>query len=366
MSTNKENDMSLVTRRSFMKTATAGLALPALGRGAFAAEPLKMGFVYPGPVGDFGWSWAHNKGRLAMLEALKGQVVADYVENVKEDASAIPIIKDLAQQGNKLIFTASFGFMDQTIEAAKQLPDIKFEHCAGYKKADNVGLYNERFYQGRSVVGTIAGHMSKTGVIGYLGSFKIPEVVMGVNAFTLSAQAVNPKITTKLVMIDTWFDPAKEAAAAQTLANLGCDFIATHTDSPAALQVCEKRKIYGFGQGADMSRFAPHAHLTAIEDIWGPYYISRAKAMLGGSWTADNTWWGMKEGTVVISPYNAAVAADARAAADKIIAGWKDGSYDVFTGSISDQSGKERVAKGERMKDEEILVMDWYVKGVQS
>ena len=202
--------MTMITRRNLMKTAAAaGLTLPAIGRGAFAAEPLKIGFVYPGPVGDYGWSWAHNKGRLAMDEALKGQVVSSYVENVKEDASAIPIIKDLAQQGNKLIFTASFGFMDQTIEAAKQLPDTKFEHCAGYKKADNVGLYNERFYQGRSVVGTIAGHMSKSGVIGYLGSFKIPEVVMGVNAFTLSAQAVNPKITTKLVMIDFLVRPGQ-------------------------------------------------------------------------------------------------------------------------------------------------------------
>ena len=152
--------------------------------------------------------------------------------------------------------------------------------------------------------------MSKTGTIGYLGSFKIPEVVMGVNSFTLAAQAVNPKITTKLVMIDTWFDPAKEASAAETLANLGCDFITTHTDSPAALQVCEKRKIFGFGQGADMSRFAPHAHLTAIEDIWGPYYISRAKAMLDGSWKADSVWWGFKEGTVVISPYNKAMPDD--------------------------------------------------------
>jgi len=321
--------MGTVTRRNFVKTAAASLALPAIGRSAFAAEPLKVGFVYLGAIGDFGWTWAHEKGRKALVDALKDQVVADYVENVKEDASAVPIMKDLAQQGHKLIFATSFGYMDQTIEVAKQFPDVKFEHCTGFKRADNVGTYNSRFHQGRAVEGTLAGMMSKTGTIGYLGSFKIPEVVMGVNSFTLSAQAVNPKITTKLVMIDTWFDPAKEAAAAQTLANLGCDFIATHTDSPAALQVCEKRKIYGFGQGADMSRFAPHAHLTAIEDIWGPYYISRAKAMLGGSWTADNTWWGMKEGTVVISPYNAAVPADARAAADKIIAGWKDGSYDV-------------------------------------
>jgi basic membrane protein A and related proteins len=359
--------MSMITRRNLMKTAAAaGLTLPAMGRGAFAAEPLKIGFVYPGPVGDYGWSWAHNKGRLAMDEALKGQVVSSYVENVKEDASAIPIIKDLAQQGNKLIFTASFGFMDQTIEAAKQLPDTKFEHCAGYKKADNVGLYNERFYQGRSVVGTIAGHMSKTGVIGYLGSFKIPEVVMGVNAFTLSAQAVNPKITTKLVMIDSWFDPAKEASAAETLANLGCDFITTHTDSPAALQVCEKRKIYGFGQGADMSRFAPHAHLTAIEDIWGPYYITRAKAMLDGTWKPDDVWMGFKEGCVAMSPYNKAMPDDVKAAADKIIAGWKDGSYDVFTGEIKDQAGAVKVPNGDRMKDADISVMDWYVQGVQS
>ena len=356
----------MITRRNFVTSAAAGLAGARALRRAVAAEPLKVGFVYTGAVGDFGWTWAHEKGRKALVDALKDQVVANYVENVKEDASAIPVMKDLAQQGNKLIFTTSFGFMDQTIEAAKAFPDVKWEHCTGFKRADNVGTYNSRFYQGRSVVGTIAGMMSKTGVIGYLGSFKIPEVVMGVNSFTLSAQAVNPKITTKLVMIDTWFDPAKEAAAANTLANLGCDVITTHTDSPAALQVCEKRKLYGFGQGADMSRFAPHAHLTGIEDIWGPYYISRVKAMLEGSWKPDDVWWGFKEGTVVMSPVNPAMPADVKAAADKIIAGWKDGSYDVFTGPISDQSGKERVAKGDRMKDADILVMDWYVKGVQS
>jgi basic membrane protein A and related proteins len=358
--------MIFVTRRKFIRTTAAGLAMPALGRGAFAAEPLKIGFVYTGPVGDSGWTWAHNKGRLAMDEALKGQVVSSYVENVKEDASAIPIMKDLAQQGNKLIFTASFGFMDQTIEAAKQLPDTKFEHCAGYKTADNVAVYDSRFYQGRSVVGTIAGHMSKTGVIGYLGSFKIPEVVQGVNSFTLSAQAVNPKITTKLVMIDSWFDPAKEAAATETLANLGCDVITTHTDSPAALQVLEKRKLYGFGQGANMSKFAPHAHLTAIEDIWGPYYITRAKAMLDGTWKSQHVWLGFKDGTVVMSPWNPAMPDNVKAAADKIVAGWKDGSYDVFTGEIKDQSGAVKVPKGQRMEDKDIATMDWYVQGVQS
>src|SRR5271165_437606 len=183
--------MSLVTRRGFVQTAAAGLALPAFGRNAFAAEPLKVGFVYLGAIGDYGWTWSHEKGRKAMVDALKGQVVADYVENVKEDASAIPILKDLAQQGHKLIFATSYGYMDQCVEVAKQFPNVKFEHCTGYKHADNLGTYNSRFHQGRAVEGTIAGMMSKTGTIGYLGSYKVPEVVLGVNSFTLAAQAVN-------------------------------------------------------------------------------------------------------------------------------------------------------------------------------
>ena len=362
----KEKKMSTITRRNFVKAAAAGLALPALGRSALAAEPLKIGFIYLGPVGDFGWTWAHDKGRKAMLDALNGQVTADYVENVKEDASAIPILKDLAQQGHKLIFATSYGYMDQCVEVAKQFPDVKFEHCTGYKSADNLGTYNSRFHQGRAVEGTIAGMMSKSGVIGYLGSYKVPEVVLGVNSFTLSAQAVNPKITTKLVMIDSWFDPAKEAAAVETLANLGCDVVAQHTDSPAGLQVCEKRKVWCFGQGADMARFAPKTQLTAIEDIWGPYYISRAKAVLDGTWKADDAWWGFKEGTVVMGPYNKTLPADVAAAADKIIAGWKDGSYDVFTGEIKDQTGAVKVPKGEHMTDDKLATIDWYVQGVQS
>ncbi len=363
----REKNVNSINRRNFLQTAAAGLsALPALGRPAFAAEPLKVGYIFLGPIGDYGWTWAHNKGRLAMDAALKGQVVSSYVENVKEDASAVPILKDLAQNGSKLIFTTSYGYMDQTIEVAKQFPDVKFEHCTGYKHADNVGTYNSRFHQGRAVEGTIAGLLSKSGTIGYLGSYKVPEVVLGVNSFTLSAQAVNPNIKTKLVMIDSWFDPAKEAAAVQTLINLGCDVVAQHTDSPAGLQVCEQRKVWCFGQGADMSRFAPKTQATGIEDIWGPYYISRAKAALDGTWKPDDAWWGFKEGTVVMSPYNKALPDNVKASADKIIAGWKDGTYDVFTGPIVDQDGKERVAKGQRMEDKDLAVIDWYVKGVQS
>ena len=202
--------MTILTRRNFVKTAAAMSTLPLLGRSAFADEPLKVGYIYLGPVGDFGWTWAHDKGRKAMVAALGGKVTADYVENVNEDASATPVIKDLAQQGHKLIFTTSFGYMDQTLEVAKDFPDVKFEHCTGYKHAANVGTYNNRFHEARAACGTIAGMMSKTGTIGYLGSFKVPEVVLGVNSFALAAQAQNPNIKVKLVMIDCWFDPAKE------------------------------------------------------------------------------------------------------------------------------------------------------------
>ena len=275
-------------------------------------------------------------------------------------------MKDLAQQGNKLIFTTSYGYMDQTLEAAKQFPAVKWEHCTGYKRADNVGTYNSRFYQGRAVTGTIAGMMSKTGVIGFVGSFKIPEVVMGVNAFTLAAQAINPKITTKLVMIDTWFDPAKEAAAAETLANLGCDVIAQHVDSPGGAA--------GLREAQDLwvRLWRGHVALRAQSASDGeprPLGALLHRARQGDarrSWKSDDVWWGFKEGLLAMAPYSKAVPDNVRAAADKIIADTKAGTYEVFTGPISDQTGKERIAKGQRMEDKDLLVMDWYVKGVQS
>ena len=358
--------MYVLTRRNFVKSAAATSAASLLGSRAFAEEPLKVGFVYLGPIGDFGWTWAHEKGRKAMLAALGDKVTADYVENVPEDASATPVIKDLAAQGHKLIFTTTFGYMDQTMTVAADYPNTMFEHCTGYKHAKNVGTYNSRFHEGRAVEGTIAGMMSKTGTIGYLGSFKVPEVVLGVNAFALAAQAVNPNIKVKLVLIDSWFDPSKEAAATETLTNLGCDVVAPHTDSPAVLQVLEKKKLYGFGNAADMSRFAPHAQLTAIENIWGPYYISRAQAMLDGKWEADDAWWGIKEGAVTFAPYNKALPANVVAASDKVINGYKDGSYDVFTGPIYDQAGTLKAPKGEKMSLKDLATIDWYVKGVQS
>ncbi len=358
--------MAILNRRTLLKTGVAAAALPLVGSRAFAQEKLKVGFVFLGPIGDYGWTWAHNKGREALEAALGDQVETVYVENVAEDASAIPVMRDLAQQGCKLIFTTSYGYMDQTLEVAKEFPDVKFEHCTGFKRADNVATYNSRFHEGRAVLGTIAGMMSKSGTLGYLGSYKVPEVVLGVNSFLLAAQKKNPDATLKLVFIDSWFDPPKEAAATETLLNLGADIVTTHTDSPAALQILEQRGLYGFGQGADMSSFAPNAHLTAIEDIWGPHYIKRAQAVLDGSWTSEDMWDGMVDGTVVISPYNAAVPADVVAEADKIKAGYMDGSFDIFTGPIYDQDGNLKVADGVKMTLGELATIDWFVKGVES
>jgi len=358
--------MNGISRRTLIKTAGAAATLSALGRPALAAEKIKVGFVFLGPIGDYGWTWAHNQGRLMVEKELGDKVETVYVENVNEDASAIPVIRDLAQQGCKLIFTTSYGYMDQTIQVAKEFPDVKFEHCTGYKRADNVSTYNSKFHEGRACLGTIAGMMSKSSTLGYLGSYKVPEVVLGVNSFALSAQKQNPNAKVKLVLIDSWFDPPKEAAATETLINLGCDFVTTHTDSPAPLQILEQKGLYGFGQGADMSRFAPHAHLTAIEDYWGPYYVERAKAVLDGSWKSMDTWDGFKEGTVKLAPYNKEIPANVDTASDKVRSGYMDGSYNIFTGPIYDQEGKLRVKEGEVISDADLAVMDWFVKGVET
>ena len=358
--------MAILTRRDFVKAAGAAATLPLLGSRAFAQDKLKIGFIFLGPIGDYGWTWAHNKGRLAIEAALGDKVETLYTENVAEDASAIPAISDLANAGCKLIFTTSYGYMDQTIEVAGKFPDVKFEHCTGFKRADNVSTYNSKFHEGRAVLGTIAGMMSKTGKLGYLGSYKVPEVVLGVNSFTLAAQKKNPNATVSLVLIDSWYDPPKEAAATETMIALGDDIITTHTDSPGPLQILEQKGLFGFGQGADMSQFAPNAHLTAIEDIWGPYYTARAQAVLDGSWASADTWEGFKEGTVVIAPYNKSVPADVAAAADEIQAGYKAGTYNIFTGPIYDQSGALKVKDGEVIADADLAVMDWFVKGVES
>jgi basic membrane protein A len=369
MSANRREDrMSLITRRTLLKAGGAAAAtLPLAGGRAFAQDgPLKVAFIYVGPVGDFGWTYAHDQGRLEAQAHFGDKVVTSYVENVAEGPDAERVMRNLADDGNTLIFATSFGFMNPTVKVAKRYPDVMFEHATGYQGADNLALYNSRFYQGRAILGTIAGHMSKTGVGGYIASFPIPEVVMGINAFTLAAQKVNPDFQTRVVEVSSWYDPAKEADAAKALLDQGADIITQHTDSPAALQAAEQRGAYAFGQAWDMSSFAPKAHLTAIVDHWGGYYTDRIQAALDGTWEPTDTWGGLKEGMVQMAPWNPAIPAEVVAAAEAMQAGQTDGSIEIFTGPITDQAGAEKVAAGATLDDGALLSMDWYVAGVQS
>lgn len=354
-------------RRGFvLGSAAAGLGLAAGLRPAFAQEPLKVGFVYVGPVTDNGWTYRHDVGRKAIEAAYPGKVTTSFVENVAEGPDAERVIRQLAAGGSGLIYTTSFGFMNPTVKVAKQFPKVRFEHATGYLAASNLATYNARFYEGRAVIGTIAGRLSKTGKIGYIGSFPIPEVVMGINAFTLAAQKINPGIRTVVVWANAWHDPGKEADAAKTLLDQGCDILAQHTDSAAPLQVAEQRGAYGFGQAADQSAFAPKGQLTAIVDNWGPYYIERTGAVMDGSWKTHQVWYGLKEGMVEIAPYGPGVTDDARADAERVRQAIIAGTLHPFAGPIKDQKGEEKVAAGAAAPDDVLAKMDWYVEGVQA
>ncbi len=358
--------MTLITRRSLLRTGAAAATLPLVAGRAFAQEPLKVAFVYVGPVGDFGYTYAHDQGRQEAEAAFGDKIQTTYVENVAEGPDSERVIRNLAEDGNQLIFTCSFGFMNPTIKVAKRYPDVKFEHCSGYQQAPNVATYNARFYEGRAVCGTIAGHLSKSGIAGYIASFPIPEVVSGINGFTLAAQRVNPAFQTKVVWVSSWYDPAKEADAAKALFDQGADIISQHTDSPAALQAAEQRGLFAFGQAWDMSSFAPGAHLTAIQNDWGVYYIDRIQKMLDGAWETGDSWWGFKQGMLKMSPFNEKIPEEVIAAANETQAGIVDNSAPVFAGPIKDQAGAEKVAAGATLDDGSVLSMDWYVEGVQS
>lgn len=353
-------------RRGFvLGTAATSVGLAAGLRPVLAQEPLKVGFVYVGPATDNGWTYRHDVGRKAVEAAYPGKVATSFVENVPEGPDAERVIRQLASTGHGLIFTTSFGFMNPTVRNAKQFPAVKFEHCTGYQTAPNLAVYNARFYEGRAVIGTIAGHMSKTGKVGYIGSFPIPEVVMGINAFTLAAQKVNPNLKTVVVWVNSWHDPGKEADAAKTLLDQGCDILSQHTDSAAPLQVAEQRGMHGFGQAADQSAFAPQGQLTAIVDNWSPYYIERAGAVMDGSWQSHSIWYGLKEGMVEIAPYGPAVEESVKAEAERVRTGIIAGTLHPFAGPIRDQGGAVRIAEGATATDEELSKMDWYVEGVQ-
>ena len=342
---------------------TAALAL--LAGPAQAADPFKVGFVYVGPIGDHGWTYRHDEGRKAVEAAFGDKVKTTYVENVSEGPDAERVIRQLASSGHGLIFTTSFGFMNPTLKVAKKFPKVKFEHATGYKRAPNLSTYSGRFYEGRHVAGLIAGHMTKTNVIGYIASFPIPEVVRGINAFTLALRSVNPKAEVKVVWVNTWYDPGKEGDAAKALIDQGADVISQHTDSPAPLQVAESRGAFAIGQASDMKRFAPKAQLMAIVDDWNPYYVARTKAAMEGTWKSQDTWDGIKPGMVVVASINESLPDNVRAKAMQAVEDLKSGKVHAFDGPVKDQSGKVRVPAGEHASDEMLLGMDWYVEGVQ-
>jgi len=351
-------------RKILMAAATAVMTIAATTFIASAADKLKIGFIYLGPIGDLGWTYMHELGRQAMVKELGDKVETTYLENVSEGPDAERSIVQLARTGHQLIFTTSCGYMDPTLKVAKQFPKAKFEHATGFKRAPNMGTYSGRFYEGRYIQGVIAGKMSKKGVLGYIASFPIPEVISGINATILGAQSVNPDIKVKVIWVNTWFDPGKEADAAKALADQGADVLMQHTDSPAAMQVAAQRGIFAFGQDSDMTKFGPKTQLTSIVNNWGPYYTRQAKAALDGTWKAGDTWDGLKEKMVLMAPYTN-MPGDVKALAEKTEAAIVAGTLHPFKCPVLGQDGKEVECKGGKNLDAgQILGMNFYVKGV--
>ena len=350
------------------KTIVAAAAVLLLAAGftgaASAADKLKVGFIYLGPVGDFGWTYQHELARQALVKEFGDKIETTYLENVPEGPDSERAIEQLVRAGNKLIFTTSFGYMDPTLKVAKKYPNVHFEHATGFKKDKNMSIYNGRFYEGRYIQGVIAGKMSKAGVLGYIGSFPIPEVIMGINATMLGAQTVNPNIKVKIIWVNTWFDPGKEADAAKALLDQGADVIMQHTDSPAAMQISAERGKLAFGQDSEMIKFGPKTQLTSIMDNWAPYYIDRVKAELDGTWKQEDTWGGLKSKLVVMAPYTN-MPDDVKKLAEQTEADIVAGKLLPFKCPIKDQEGKDVECKGgDHLDDGQVLGMNFYVKGI--
>lgn len=331
---------------------------------AVPADQLKPGFVYVGPVGDGGWTYMHDQGRLEMEEAFPG-ITSSIVESVPEGPDAARVMETFIRNGSKIVFATSFGYMDFVQEVAKRHPDVAFMHCSGFKRADNVGTYFGRMYQARYLSGLVAGNATKSNVIGFVAAHPIPEVIRGINAFTLGAREVNPNVKVKVIWLFSWFDPGKEKEATKALIDSGADVIAMHADTGAAPQAAEEAGVYVVGYNNDMSKYAPTKHLTAPVWDWGKIYSRVADQLTKGTWKSEDIWWGLKEGFVDLAPYNKDVTESTRTlvAAEKkaIIAGDKD----VFDGPLKDQAGKIIVPEGMAMSDGDMLSMNWFVEGVE-
>ncbi|MCP1169734.1 BMP family ABC transporter substrate-binding protein [Limimaricola litoreus] len=343
-------------------TAAMGLATGAMAQD----DKTKVGFIYVGPIGDLGWSYQHDQGRLAVEEEFGDKVETVYVESVPEGPDAERVLTQMALQGADMIFTTSFGFMEATMNAAQKFPDVKFEHATGYQRADNVSTYSARFYEGRAVQGLIAGEMTESNIIGYIGSYPIPEVIRGINAAYLQAKKVNPEVEFRVVWAYTWFDPAKEAEAAKALIDAGADVILQHTDSTAPQAAAQEAgDVITFGQASDMLDYAPEPRVSSIIDNWNQYYIDRVGAVMDGSWESQDTWGGIDSGMVEIGEITEAVPAEVKQAAlelkDKIAAG----EVHPFTGPINKQDGSAWLAEGETADDETLAGMNFYVEGLK-
>jgi basic membrane protein A len=346
-------------------------AAPAAGASAAAsaaapkAEPLKIAFVYVGPVGDGGWTFAHDNGRKAVEKEFGDKVSTSIVEKVLENADAERVFRDQIGQGNKLIFGTTFGYMEPMLKVAADAKDVKFEHATGYKTADNMRTYDSRTYEGAYMAGVVAGAMTKTNTLGVVGSHPIPEVLRNINAFTLGAQSTNPKVKTKVVWVGDWFNPPKEAEAATALINGGADVLMQNTDSPAVLKTAEEKGKRAFGWDSDMTAYGPKAHLGSAVINWGPYYVKATRDALEGKWATGQAWWGVKEGAIDFVSVADDVPAEIKAKIDTIKAGLKDGSFAIWKGPIVDNTGKEQLAKDAVADDKFLSGVKFYVKGVE-
>ncbi len=346
--------------------APAPAAAPAAAAPAPAKpEPLKIAFAYVGPVGDGGWTFAHDNARKAVEKEFGDKVVTSFVEKVPESADAERVLRDMAGQGNKLIFGTTFGYMEPMLKVAADTKGVKFEHATGYKTSENMRTYDSRTYEGAYMAGVIAGKMSKSGTLGVVASIPIPEVIRNINSFTMGAQSVNPKVKTKVVWVNEWFNPPKETEAATALINGGADVLFQNTDSSAVLQTAEKMGKRAFGWDSDMTAYGPKAHLASSIINWAPYYIKATKDALNGTWSTGSIWWGVKEGSIDIVSIAADVPDDTKKKIDEIKAGLSAGTFAIWKGPIMGQDGKELVAKDAVADDKFLSGVNFYVKGVE-
>ncbi|MEY4976785.1 MAG: hypothetical protein RIQ97_1980 [Pseudomonadota bacterium] len=333
---------------------------------AAKAEPLKIAFAYVGPVGDGGWTFAHDNARKALEKEFGDKIVTSYVENVPESADAERVLRDMASQGNKLIFGTTFGYMEPMLKVAADNKEVKFEHATGYKQADNMRTYDSRTYEGAYMAGVIAGKMTKSNTLGVVASIPIPEVIRNINSFTMGAQSVNPKIKTKVVWVNEWFNPPKETEAATSLINGGADVLFQNTDSPAVLKTAQEKGKRAFGWDSDMTAYGPKAHLASAIINWSPYYIKATRDVLEGKWTGNSgVWWGVKEGAIDIVSIADDVPEDTKKKVEEIKAGLKAGTYSIWKGPITGQDGKELLKKDEIADDKFLSGINFYVKGVE-